>query len=70
MTKKWILYRVEETEICIPSDDYYKRQGDFYTQLNTVLFEKGNFNSEEEALENIKNTPDFGYRYVILPIYE
>lgn len=75
MKKVYRLYCIKETEVCIPSGDYYAKGDDWQKETLEVLsFNGEEFETEELALESIEeyfNTfNEVKFEYVILPVYK
>ena len=49
MKKKYSIYRIEERDLCVPSDNYYSRSGDWIKQQVNILIFIESFDTYEEA---------------------
>lgn len=77
MKKVFFIYRFSELEVCVPSQDYYSRSGDWSTESsNSLICVSDSFDSEKEAEEYLLSDEFLESVYeldkasfVILPTY-
>lgn len=65
---KYQLFRITTKKVCVPSTDYYARDNDWQTEKIKTLELMQQYETEEEAEEDLRYYPK--EQYVILPIYE
>ncbi len=53
MKKIFKIYRIIDKDVCVPSDDYYSRRGDWQTETLYTLSFVEDFETEEEAVQYI-----------------
>jgi len=69
MKKVYKIYSFEKKEMCVPSNDYYARSGDWYTSDTEYLEPYSDeFDTMEEAEKALESYPKDRV-YTILSIY-
>ncbi len=69
MKKVYRIYCVVEKEVCVPSDDFYRKGNDWQTETINTLSIVEDFDYEEEAIKYLENTDYSKGDFIILPVY-
>lgn len=68
--KVYKIYSLETKEVCVPSNDYYSRRGDFQLEFINVLESYGDeFDTLEEAERSLEKEYPKDRNYIIFLTY-